>query len=127
MAVRDGVGGASFNTIAAKNTTRVVDVVDTGVAFTRRDAARVGILRGLNIDAVRRTGRRAQKTAHTFLQARLVAMEHMDSAIARLKMHGLVRIVLRHSLPEHVLERDAETLHQGAERFADFSENRGHG
>ena len=74
MAVGDGVGGASVNAVAAEDASRVVDVVDAGVAFTGGDAVDLGILGGLDVNTIRGTRGRAQKTADAFLEAVLISL-----------------------------------------------------
>ncbi len=73
MAVGDGVAGASFNTIAAENAAIVVDVVDLGIALRRADSMLAGIFSRLDVNAVRGTSRRAQKTGHALLEPVFVA------------------------------------------------------
>ena len=74
MAVSDGVGGASVDAVAAEDASGVVDVVDAGVAFTSGDAVYLGILRGLDVNTIRGTRGRAQKTADAFLEAVLISL-----------------------------------------------------
>ena len=76
--------------------------------------------RRLDVNAVRRTRRRAQKAAHALLQPAFVAVQHVDPAIARLKMHLFVRIILRNRFAEYIAECNAKTLRQRAERFSYF-------
>jgi hypothetical protein len=127
MPMRDRVGRASFHAIPAKNAARIIDVIDAGVTLARRNSICVGILGGFDVDAIGGACRGAQKTSDTLLEPRLIAVQNVNPAVARLKMHRLVRIVLRHGLAEHVFEGNAEALHQRAEGFADFSQNRWHG
>src|SRR5262249_16923180 len=68
VSVRDGIGRESFDTIATENTAGIVDVVDAGVALACRNSIRVGVFRGLNVDAIRRTSRRAKKATHALFQ-----------------------------------------------------------
>ena len=118
--VSDGVGGASFDAIAAEDAARIVYVVHLGVAFSGGNAFGIGILRGLNIDAIRGTGRSAQKAANTLFQPILVALQNMNAAISRLEVDRIVRIVFRHRLAEHILERNRKALHQRHGRFPGF-------
>lgn len=115
-----------FYAVAAENAARVVDVIYAGVAFARGNAVGIGIFRRFDVNAIRRASRSAKEATYAFLEAGFVAMEDVNSAVASLKMDRLVRIVLGHGLAEHILERDAETLHQGRESFADFSKNGRH-
>src|SRR5580704_13220795 len=47
MTMRDRVSGAGFDAISAKNATRIIDIVDGGVAFGGGDAIGFGIFGGL--------------------------------------------------------------------------------
>lgn len=123
MPVGNGVRGARFNAVATENAAAVIDIVNAGVALSRGDAAGVGVFSSFDVDAIGRASGCAEKTSHALLEAGLVAVQNMDSAIARLKMHGLEGVILRDRLPEHVPERHAEPLHQRGECLADFSKD----
>ena len=123
MSVSNRVRWARFDAVTAENAARVIDVVNAGVAFACGDAAGIGIFRGLDVDAVGRASRRAEKTSNALLESGFVAVQHVDSTIARLKMHRLERIIFRDRFTEHIPEGHAESLHQRAECLADFSED----
>src|ERR1035437_8319678 len=53
VAVGDSVGGAGFNAVAAKDAAVVVDVENLGVALRGGDANGVGVIGGLDINAIR--------------------------------------------------------------------------
>src|SRR5206468_4334677 len=72
MAVRDGVGGAGLDAIAAEDATVVIDVVDLGVTLGAADAMRFRVLRRLDVNAIRRACRSAQEAGNTFLQPVLI-------------------------------------------------------
>src|ERR1700694_5227637 len=74
VTVRDGIGRTGFDAISAKNAAVVVDVVYGSVALAAADALRIRVFRGLDINATRRAGRRAQETSHTLFQAVLIAL-----------------------------------------------------
>jgi len=74
VAVRDRVGGARFYAVTAKNAARVINIVDLRIAFARRNTIGSRIFGGFDVDAVRRTGRGAQKTAYALFVAVLVAL-----------------------------------------------------
>src|SRR5215475_14691234 len=112
MSMGDRVGRARLYAVAAKNTARIVDVVDLRIPLASRDPFLRSIFGCLDVDAVRRACRGAQKAADALLQPTLIAMQYMNSAVARLKIHWSGRIVLRHRLFKHRFERDAESLHQ---------------
>jgi len=120
VSVSNCVRRARFDTVAAKNTARIIDVVNAGVAFASGDAAGITILSGLYVDAICRARCGAEKTSNTLLETGFVPVQHMYSAIARLKMHRFERVILRDRFPEHVPESDTKSLHQCAERLADF-------
>ena len=126
MTVRDRIGRAGFNTVTAENAARIVDVIDFRVPLARRDAIRVGILGSFDVNAIRRARRSAQKAADALLQPIFIAMQDVDTAVARLEMNRLVRIILGDRLPKHILERDAEALRQRRECFGNFADDRGH-
>ena len=121
MAVRDRVRGTSFDAIATENATRIIDVINSGVALTCGDPVRVRIFGSFDVNAIRRTGGRAQEATHALLKPVLIAMQHMDSAIARLKMNWFVRVILRNRLPENGPEGHTEAFHQRFERLTDFT------
>ena len=59
VAVCDGVRRAGLDAKTAENTAVIVDIVDFGVTFSAADAELVGVFGGFDVDAVRRTCRRA--------------------------------------------------------------------
>src|SRR5215469_2128210 len=126
MAVGDGIRGTSFDAIAAENAPRVINVVHRGIALTRGNAVRIRVFGSLNVNAVRRASSRAQKAPDAFFQPVLVAMQYVDSAIAGLEMHRLVRVVFRDRLPEDVPESHAKAFHQRFERFTHFTQYGSH-
>jgi len=77
VAVRDGVGGTRFHTIAAKDTAVVVDVVDFREAVAAADPLSGGIFRCFDVDAIRRAGSGTEKTGDAFFQAVFVALQNM--------------------------------------------------
>jgi hypothetical protein len=126
MTVGDGVCRASFDAIAAKNAPRVVDVINGSVAFSSGNPVRIRIFRGLDIDTIRRARRRTKEASYALLEAILVPVQYVDSAISRLEMYWLVRVILRDGLPEHIPERHSEPLEHRAERLSDFANGRSH-
>lgn len=126
VAVSDGVGGASLDAIAAKNAAGIVDVVDLGVTVGVGDAIVGGVFGGFDVNAIRGTRGGAQKTGDAFFEAVLVALQHVDSAIARLKMDGLGGIILRGGLLPHGDERHLEALVENDESAEEFFNDRCH-
>src|SRR5258708_29350383 len=116
----DGIGRASFKGIPGEDGAGVVDIIDAGVTLARGNAVGFRILGGFDVDAIRRTGRRAEKTTHTLLQTTFVAVQDMDPAIAWLEMHSLVWVVFRDRFAKDIAEGHAETLHQRSSSFYHF-------
>lgn len=110
MTVRDRVRGAGFDAVSAKNAARIIDIVDGGIAFGSGDAIGFGIFGGLDIDAAGGTGCRTKKAGDALLEPILVSLQNVDAAIARLKMHGLVRIIFRRRLSPKIAKGDAKAL-----------------
>lgn len=124
--VGDGVGGASLDAIAAENAAGIIDVVDLGVTVGVGDAIVGGVFGGFDVNAIRGTRGGAKKTGDAFFEAVLVALQHVDSAIARLKMDGLGGIILRGGLLPHGDERHLEALVENDESAEEFSNDRCH-
>ena len=115
MAVRDRIRRASLDAVAAENAAVVIDVVDLGVALGGRDARFFGVLGGLNVNAVRRARRRAEKTGDTFFQTIFIALQLVLAAETLLELratHGpfAVWIVLYLGRLEGLTERDAHAF-----------------
>ena len=89
MPVRDRIGRASFHAIPAENAPRIINVINFRITLACGNPVHVRILRRLNVNAVRRASRRAQKASHALLEARLIAVQHMNPAIPRLEMYRL--------------------------------------
>ena len=122
VAVRDGVRGAGLNAISAKNAAVVVNVIDLSVALGAAYAIFGSVLSGLNVNAVGRAVRRAQKAGHALLQAVFVALEDVNAAKTLLKLRPAqrprpVRVVLDHRRLEHLFEGDAHALRDGGDIF----------
>jgi hypothetical protein len=120
VAVGDGIGRTGFHTVAAEDTPRIVDVIHLGVPLAGADAVLGGVLRRLDVDALRRASSRTQKTGHTLLEPVLVPLQDVQSAVAHLKMNRLVGIILRHRRPEQILQRDRKALGEGNSGLSDF-------
>ena len=80
VTMRNGVGWAGFDTIAAEDAAVVVDVVDLGEALGRGDALLFGVLGSLNVNAVGRAGGCAKEAGYAFFQAVFVALQNVRSA-----------------------------------------------
>ena len=97
------------------------------VAFSRRDALRLGILRSLDVDAIRGARGGAQKAAYALFEPVFVALQDVNASIARLDRRCRLGEVLRRSFAEHRAQSYAEALDERHERFGDFSYDRWHG
>lgn len=126
MAVGDRVGGAGFDTVTTEDAARIVNIVNAGVAFAGGDAFGFGIFGGFDIDATRRASRGAEEAGDTFFEAVFIAVENMNPAVTRLKVHGLIGIIFGGGLSPKIAKGDAEALGQRSDRAADFFEDRSH-
>ncbi len=126
MTVCNCVRRASFHAVATEYAARIIDVVDAGIAFTGGDTAGIGILSSFNVDAVCRAGRRAKKAPNALFEPGFVAVQHVNATISWLEVDRFERVILRDRFPEHIPESDTKSLHQCAERLADFPKDGGH-
>ena len=120
VAVRDRVGRAGFDAVSAEDAPRIIDIVDAGVAFACRDALCFGIVGGFDIDTPGRTSRGTEKAANAFFETVFVTLQNVDTAIASLKMYGLLGIIFGGRLSPKVAKRDTEAFGQGRDRAANF-------
>src|SRR5208337_2269663 len=125
VAVGNCVGGAGLHAIAAEDAAVVIDVVHLGVAFGAAYALLSGILRGLDINAVRGAGGGAQKTGHALFQPVLVTLQHMHATKAVLEHRaaggaGAIGIVLHDGGLEHLSEGDAHAFGNGGDVLNDY-------
>ena len=126
MAVGDSIRRASFHAITAKNTSRIINIVNAGIALAGRDPVHIGIFGGFDIYAIRGTGGGAKKAPNTLFQSAFITVQDVNPPVTRLEMDGLVRIVFRDRLTKHISEGNAEALHQRAKRLAHFADDRCH-
>ena len=115
VAMGDGVGGAGFYAIAAEDAAVVVDVVDLGVALGGGDAKGLGVLGGLNIDAICGACGGAEEAGHAFFQAVFVALQDVGAAIALLEDRSAqgafaIGVILHLRGREDLPEGDAHAL-----------------
>src|ERR1700687_5672610 len=110
MTVSDSVCRAGFHAVSAKDAARIVNIIDTSVALPGGDALGVGVFGSFDINTVCGTGGSAQKTAHTFLQAIFIALQNMNSTIARLKMNWLEWVIFRRGVAKHDVGGDGALL-----------------
>ncbi len=115
MAVGNGVGRTSLDTVAAENAAVVVDVVDLGVTFRAGDAILFGVLGGLDVNAVGRASGGAEEAGYALFEAVLIALKDMETTEALLKNGALERsgtiwIVLNNGGLEHLAKSDAHAF-----------------
>src|SRR5437660_6145040 len=125
MPMRDCICGTCLDTISAKNAAVIVNVVNLGVALSAAHPVLSRVLRRLDINAVRRASCRAKKTSHALLQAVLVTLQNVHSAIALLKFCSLqrpgpVRIILHYRRRKHRPDSDAHALIESSQVFLEL-------
>jgi len=126
VAVSNGVRGAGLDAVATKDAARIVDIVGLRVTLAGRDALRFGVFRRFNVNAIRGARRRAQIAGDALLEAVLVALQDVDTAIARLHARRDFRKILGGSFAEHGPQSDAKAFEERHERLAHFSNDRCH-
>ena len=126
VTVRNCIGWTSLYAIATKNTSRIIDIINLGIAIAGRNAIRVSVFCRFDVNTVCRTSRGAEKATHAFLQTVLITLQHVNSAITWLNARGDIRIRFRRRLTEHRAQRDAEPLIQSNKCFTDFFHDRWH-
>ena len=124
VSVRDRIRGTSLDAVSAEDTSIVVDLIDLGVALRSAHPMLGGVLRRLDINAVRGTGRRAQETGYALFQSVLIALQDVHAAKTLLEFGAPERprpigIVLDLRGLEHLHEGDAHTLGDGRNVFQD--------
>ena len=67
VTMRDRVRGASFHAVSTKNAAVVIDVINLGVSLRAAYPILSRVFRRLDVYAIRRTIRRAQKARYTLL------------------------------------------------------------
>jgi len=120
--VGDRIRGTSLDTVSAEDASIVVDVINLGVALRPAYSMLGRILRRLDVNAVRRTGCRAQKTSDALFQSVLIALQDVDAAKPLLELGAPKRtrsigIVLHLRGLEHLHERNAHALGDGRNVF----------
>ena len=120
MAVRDGIRGAGFDAVTAKNAAVVIDVVDLGIALGAGNSLFGGVFGGLNVDAIRWARSGAQETGYAFFQAVFIPLQHMPAAVALFKLRSAhrsraIRIVLHLGRLEDFSEGDTHSFGNGCE------------
>ena len=120
VTVRDCISRTSLDAIAAKNASRIINVIDLGIAIACRNAIRVSVFRRFNVNTICWAGGGAEEATHAFFKAIFIALQHVDSAITWLNTRRDVWIRLRRRLTEHRAQSHAEPLIQGYKCFTDF-------
>jgi len=122
--VSDCIRGTGLDAVSAENTSVVVDVINLSVTLGSADPMLGGILRRLDINAVRGTGRRTKETGDAFFQSALIALQDVHTAKTLLELGATkrpcpIRIVLHLRGLEHLHESDAHSLSNGGNVFQD--------
>jgi len=125
VTVGDGVSGARFHAVSAKNAAVVVNVVNLGVALGAAYPVLSRVLSRLNVNTVRRTVRRAQEAGNALFQAILIALQYVHAPITFLKLRsperaGAVGIVLHRSGLKHLHEGDGHPFGDGGDVLEDW-------
>jgi hypothetical protein len=118
--MRDRVGGASLDAVAAENTARVVNVIDLGVALACGNALGIRIFRSFDVNAICGTGSGAKKATDALFETVFVALQDMNAAVAGLNRWRSVGEAFRCGLAKHGPQRNAEALNEGDKCFASF-------
>jgi len=126
VAVRYGISRARFHAITAENAARIIDVVHARIALARGDSVCINVLRGFDVNAIRGASRRAEEATNALFQSAFIPVENVNPAVARLKMHRFIRVVLRDRLAKHISKGHAEAFYQRSKRLTHFSYDRWH-
>ena len=118
--MRNGVGGAGLDAVAAENAARVVNVIDLGITLAGGNALGLRIFRSFDVDAICGARGSAKKAANALFESVFVALQDMNAAVARLNRWGSVREAFRRGLAKHGPQRNAEALNQSDECFPSF-------
>ena len=118
----DRIRGTSLDAVSAEDASIVVDVINLGVALRPAYSMLGRILRRFDVNAVRGTGCRAQKTSDALFQSVLIALQHVDATKTLLELGApkgtrSVRVVLHLRGLEHLHERNAHALGDGRNVF----------
>ena len=118
VSVSNRIRGTRLDTVSTKDTSIVVDVIDLGVTLCSAYSMLVRILCRLDIDAVRRAGRRAQETGYAFFQSVFIALQDVNATKTLLELGAPKRprpigIVLHLRGLKHLHEGDAHALGDG--------------
>src|SRR5437879_13260602 len=101
--MRDGIGRARLDAIAAEDATRIIDVVNARVPLTGGDTLCVGVFRSLDVDAARRASRRTQKAAHALFQPVFVPMQNVNHSIPTMEVDRPFGLILRDGFAQDVV------------------------
>jgi hypothetical protein len=120
--MRDRIGGASLYAVSAKNASVVIDVVNLRVALRPAHAIFSRVIGGFDVDAIRGTIRRTQKTCDALFQPIFVPLEHMRATVTRLYARTAQRpfavgIIFDRCRLEHLRKRNAHPLGDGRNVF----------
>ena len=120
--MRNRIRRARFDAIATENATRIVDVVNLGITFAGRNAIRVGIFGGFDVNAVRGARGSAQKASDALFVSVLIALQDVNSSVARLYAGRNLGKILSRRRTEDRPQRHAKAFEQGYKCFPNFLE-----
>ena len=126
MTMRDRIGRACFDTVAAKNAAGIVNVVDASVPFPCRNTLYVSVFCGFDVDASRRAGCRTQEASNALFQSVFIPVEDVNAAVTRLEMDGFFGIIFCDGFPQHVAEGHTKAFYERDKGFASFPDDRRH-
>jgi hypothetical protein len=117
--VRDGIFGTGFDTVATKDATSIIDVVDRRITLVHADTdfRRPRVVIGNYLDAFRRTGSGAQETSYTLLSSQFIDVQQVLTAITWLHGDWFVGILDRPFLFWNIGKGNAHPLNDGFSRF----------
>src|SRR5688572_20616355 len=124
MTMGDGVGWTSFHAITTEDASTVVDVIDGGVALATADPLPVRVLRGFDVDALRRAGGGTEEAGDALFETLLIALQDVHAPVPLLKDWRSIGIVLRQRRLQHLFEGDAHALRDRGSRLKDVGKFR---
>lgn len=127
VAMGNGIGRTGFHAVAAENTARIIYVVNRGVTFARRNAIAFGVFGSFDVNAIGRARCGTEEATDALLETTFVAMQDVNSAVARLKVYRLLRITFRGRFPEHGPEGHPKSVLHCPECFINFANRGCHG
>lgn len=120
VAVGDCVSRAGFDAVATENAAGIIYVVNLGITFAGRNAIGVGIFSGFDVNTVRGACGGAQKTSDALFVTVLIALQDVNSAIARLHAGRNFGKIFSRRRTEDRPQRHAKAFEKGYKCFPNF-------